>query len=130
MEINLNDIPIGVAETERENHMLKSAKIYKELNKYDTSHNFLIMPMSVFNIIETHKYFEPVNVVWDANVISRTMSDLYKVGKFCGYECYVDLHLQDTIILSHDKQKMRENKLNSILGTDSLIEDIDIKVIF
>ena len=125
MEIDLNDIPLGVAVNQKEIDILKSAKIYKELLKIDTRHNYLILPMSVFNIIENHQYFEPVNVVWD-----NSKPSLYKVGNFCGYECYVDLYLQDTILLSHDKQKMRDNKLNSILESEEVIKDVEISITF
>ena len=47
MEIDLNDIPLGVAVNQKEIDILKSAKIYKELRKIDTSHNYLILPMTL-----------------------------------------------------------------------------------
>lgn len=122
MEIDLNDIPIGIAETHRELYMLKSAKIYKEIKKMDKKHNFIIMPMSVYNIIECHQYFEPCHI--------HTPEGIFKVGIFCGYECYVDMLLTDNrIIMSKDKQAMRENKINSILGISDLEKDLEIDII-
>jgi hypothetical protein len=122
MEINLNDIPLGVAETHRELYMLKSALIYKEIKKMDKKHNFIIMPMSIYNIIECHQYFEPCHI--------STSDGIFKVGDFCGYECYVDMLLtEDRIIMSKDKQAMRENKINSILGISDLEKDLEIDII-
>jgi hypothetical protein len=122
MEININNIPIGVAETHRELYMLKSALIYKEIRKMDKKHNFMIMPMSVYNIIECHQYFEPCHI--------SPSDGIFKVGDFCGYECYVDMLLtEDRIIMSKDKQAMRENKINSILGISDLEKDLEIDII-
>ena len=124
MEINLNDIPLGVAENYRELYTLKSALIYKEIKKMEKKHNFIIMPMSVYNIIECHQYFEPCH-------LGINPSDgIFKVGDFCGYECYVDMLLtEDRIIMSKDKQAMRENKINSILGISDLEKDLEINII-
>lgn len=122
MEINLNDIPLGIAETHRDLYVLKSAIIYKEIKKMDKKHNFIIMPMSVYNIIECHQYFEPCHV--------NPNSGIFKVGDFCGYECYVDMLLtEDRIIMSKDKQAMRENKINSILGISDLEKNLEIDII-
>ena len=122
MLIDLNDIPIGIAETHRELYILKSAKIYKEIKKMDKKHNFIIMPMSVYNIIECHQYFESCNV--DVN------EGIFKVGDFCGYECYVDMFITDNrIIMSKDKQALRDNKINSILGIGDLEKDLEINII-
>jgi len=122
MLIDLNDIPIGIAETHRELYMLKSAKIYKEIKKMDKKHNFIIMPMSIYNILECHQYFEPCHVNMNEGI--------FKVGDFCGYECYVDMFITDNrIILSKDKQAMRDNKINSILGISDLEKDLEINII-
>jgi hypothetical protein len=52
------------------------------------------------------------------------------LGDFCGYECYVDMLLtEDRIIMSKDKQAMRENKINSILGIGDLEKDLEIDII-
>jgi hypothetical protein len=122
MIIDLTNVPIGVAENHRDLYTLKSAEIYKELNKMEKKHNFIIMPISVYNVIEFHQYFEPCQVNIDDGI--------FKVGNFCGYECYVDMHIKDyRIIMSKDKQSMRDNKINSILGISDLVEDLEIKII-
>ena len=122
MIIDLTNIPIGVAESYRELYILKSAEMYKELNKMNKKHNFIIMPMSVYNIIECHQYFESCHI--------NDNEGIFKVGNFCGYECYVDMFIKDnSIIMSHDKQSMRENKINSILGISDLEKYLEIKII-
>jgi len=122
MIIDLTNVPIGVAETHRDLYTLKSAEMYKELNKMERKHNFIIMPISVYNVIECHQYFEPCQV--DIN------EGIFKVGNFCGYDCYVDMLILDNrIIMSKDLQSMRDNKLNSILGISDLVKDLEIKII-
>jgi hypothetical protein len=55
---------------------------------------------------------------------------IFKVGDFCGYECYVDMFITDNrIIMSKDKQAMRDNKINSILGISDLEKDLEIDII-
>jgi hypothetical protein len=122
MIIDLTNVPIGVAETHRDLYILKSAEMYKELNKMERKHNFIIMPISVYNVIECHQYFEPCQVDIDEGI--------FKVGDFCGYECYVDMMITDNrIIMSKDIQSMRDNKINAILGLDKLDKDLDIKIV-
>jgi hypothetical protein len=122
MIIDLTNVPIGVAESHRDLYTLKSAEMYKELNKMERKHNFIIMPISVYNVIECHQYFEPCNV--------NINEGIFKVGDFCGYECYIDMMITDNrIIMSKDIQSMRDNKINAILGLDKLDKDLDIKII-
>ena len=122
MIIDLTNIPIGVAESYRDLYILKSAEMYKELNKMKKKYNFIIMPISVYNIIECHQYFEPCHI--------NNNEVIFKVGNFCGYECYVDMFIKDNrVIMSHDKQAMRENKINSILGISDLEKDLEIEII-
>ncbi len=122
MIIDLTNVPIGVAETHRDLYTLKSVEMYKELNKMERKHNFIIMPISVYNVIECHQYFEPCQV--DIN------EGIFKVGDFCGYECYVDMMITDNrVIMSKDIQSMRDNKINAILGLDKLDKDLEIKII-
>ncbi len=122
MVIDLTNVPIGVAENHRDLYTLKSAEMYKELNKMERKHNFIIMPISVYNVIECHQYFEPCHV--DIN------EGIFKVGDFCGYECYVDMMITDNrVIMSKDIQSMRDNKINAILGLDKLDKNLEIKII-
>ena len=122
MIIDLSNIPLRVTETDKELYLLKSAKMWSEIKNMKKKHNFIIMPISVYNIIECHKSFDPCHVVMN--------DDVYKVGDFCGYECYVDLMITDnTIVMSKNKQSMRDNKINSILGISDLEKDLKINVI-
>jgi hypothetical protein len=123
MKIDLNNIPYGQIESEYEENRLKSSTIYNSLNKLNENYNFIIMPMSVFNILECDLRFSSCEI--------ENPTGIFKVGIFCGYDCYVDLYLTDNrIILSKDLQRMRENKINAILGTDELIKDLNIDIIF
>lgn len=123
MEIDLNKITYGQIESEYEENRLKSSTIYNSLNRLNENYNFIIMPMSVFNILECDPRFSSCEI--------DNPTGIFKVGIFCGYDCYVDLYLTDNrIILSKDLQRMRENKINAILGTDELKKDLNIDIIF
>jgi len=123
MEIDLNKITYGQIESEYDMNRLKSSVIYNSLNRLNENYNFIIMPMSVFNILECDTRFSSCEI--------GNPTGIFKVGIFCGYDCYVDLYLTDNrIILSKDLQRMRENKINAILGTDELIKDLNIDIIF
>jgi len=123
MEINLNNIRYGQIENDYDMNRLKSSNIYNSVNKLNDNYNFIIMPMSVFNIIECDSRFSSCKI--------DNPTGIFKVGVWCGYDCYVDLYLtENKIILSKDLQRMRENKINAILGTDELIKDLNIDIIF
>jgi hypothetical protein len=123
MKIDLNKITYGQIESEYEENRLKSSTIYNSLNRLNENYNFIIMPMSVFNILECDPRFSSCEI--------DNPTGIFKVGIFCGYDCYVDLYLTDNrIILSKDLQRMRENKINAILGTDELKKDLNIDIIF
>jgi hypothetical protein len=124
MKIDLNKITYGQIESEYEENRLKSSTIYNSLNRLNENYNFIIMPMSIFNIIESDTRFSSCE-------IDDNPTNLFKVGVWCGYDCYVDLYLtENKIILSRDLQRMRENKINAILGTDELKKDLNIDIIF
>jgi hypothetical protein len=100
------------------------SNIYNDLREFNNSYNFIIMPMPVFNILECDRGFSSCE-------IGGNPTNIFKVGVWCGYDCYVDLFLtENKIILSRDIQHMRENKINSILGTDELIKDLNIDITF
>jgi hypothetical protein len=122
MKIDLNDIPIGIAETEFELNRLKSSKICKDISNINNGRNYLIVPMSVYNILECHSLFIGSRI--------DNPTSIFKVGEIMGFDVYVDLYLKNEIILSTDKQQMRENKINSILENTELINDISIDIIF
>lgn len=110
MEINLNDIPIGIAQNEYELKTLKSAKIYKELKSAKSDFNCMIVSVSVFEILEYHDFYQK-----DFSVDTED-DEFYYVGEFCNLKVYIDIFLHPSqIILSYDREIMRENKLNKIL---------------
>jgi hypothetical protein len=128
MEIDLNDIPNGIAETTYENMRLKSNKLIKEVQFYRNSqnldHNFMIIPMSIFNIIDCNPNFKHSNIN-----ASMNLGILY-VGDLLGFKCYLDVtQPPDTITLSYDKSIMRDNKIESILNSEKLKQEIDITVL-
>jgi hypothetical protein len=122
MEIDLSNIQYGQIEGKYEENRLKSSNIYNNLSSFNENYNFIIMPMSVFNIIECDPRFKSCEI---------NPTNMFKVGIFCGYDCYVDLYLtENRIILSKDLQRMRENKIDAILGTDELVKNLNIDIIF
>ncbi len=123
MTIDLTKIPIGISFSERDINRLKSGLIQRSIFNMKEKYNFIIMPISVYNIIENHQKFESCHV-------DITDNGVFKVGNFCGYDCYVDMMILDNrIILSKDLQSMRDNKINSILGISSLVKDLEIDII-
>lgn len=124
MEIDLNDIPIGVAENQRELNILKSAKIYRELKSVKSDFNYLIVSLSVLNILEHHQYFCPVS--------NSSQDTIYYVGDFMNMRVYIDLLLHpEQIVLSYDKSILRNSKLESILdGKSEVKEELVISVYY
>lgn len=123
MEIDLSDIPIGFAETSKELEMLKSAKIYKELNNINRSFTKIITSMPIYNILINHDYFEPI-------VLDKDFYGEVEVGRIGAYKVFIDLAMTDNIIkLSFDTQQSRDNKLSSILDEVEIKKDLKIKVL-
>ncbi len=130
MKIDLNDTAqrLGFVETNYESMRLKSNKLVKEIQSHKISenldHNFLIIPMSIFNIIECNHHFKHARVNATMN-----LGILY-VGDLLGFKCYLDVtQPPDTITLSYDKSIMRDNKIESILNSEKLKQEIDITVL-
>lgn len=122
MIIDLTDIPIGISFSERDLNLLRSGRIQSKILSMKDKYNFIIMPISIYNIIEHHSSFEHHHV--------NVTEGIFKVGSVFGYDCYVDMMILDNrIILSKDVQSMRNNKINAILGKESLLKDLEIDVI-
>jgi hypothetical protein len=130
MEIDLSETTqrLGFVETTYESMRLKSNKLVKEIQYHKISenldHNFMIIPMSIFNIIECNQHFKHshINAAMDLGI-------LY-VGDLLGFKCYLDItQPSDTITLSYDKSIMRDNKIESILNNEKIKEEIDITVL-
>lgn len=125
MEIDLTDIPTGYADNYMDEYKLKSNKLFKDINFINSEmfkkYNYIIIPMSIYNIIECDDRFKPC--------LTSEGLVLRKVGSIGDIECYLDIYLPpDRIIVSWDKQTAREVKINSILnGIDEKEKRVKIK---
>lgn len=97
----------------RDEYRVKGNKLLTELNriniKMSTKHNYIIIPMTVYNILEFNDNFLSVKYEsGDGPVLVGT------IGEF---KCYLDIYLPpNEIIVSWDKQTSRDVKLESILN--------------
>jgi len=123
MMIDLNDIPIGVAESQYEVNILKSGKIYKELFKMsEKKYTCIIVPMPIYNVLVHHDKFYQNHF--------DSISTITEVGLFCGYKVFLDLTLQENIIqLTYDFQEKRDNVLENLLENGEIKKDLKIKVL-
>lgn len=128
MIIDLNkDSNLNYAETSFELAQLKSNKLVKEIvmQRNKTGQNFMIVPMSIYNILEANKSFKftPLNSLMNEYPLRH-------MGSINGIEVYLDLFSpSDTIILKYDKSIMRDNKIDALLNGDKLKEEIEITVL-
>jgi len=128
MIIDLNkDDTLSWAETSFELSQLKSNKLIKEIvmQRNKTGQNFMIVPMSIYNILEANHSFKfaPLDSLMNEDPL-RHMGSIY------GIEVYLDLFSpSDTIILKYDKSVMRDNKIDAILNNDKLKEETEITVL-
>ena len=115
------------AETSFELAQLKSNRLIKEIimQRNKTGQNFMIVPMSIYNILEANKSFKY------ASLDSLMNEDpLRHMGSINDIEVYLDLFSpSDTIILKYDKSIMRDNKIDAILRGEELKEEIEITVL-
>jgi len=97
----------------RDEYRVKGNKLLTELNriniKMSTKHNYIIIPMTVYNILEFNDNFLSVKYEsGDGPVLVGT------IGEF---KCYLDIYLSpNEILVSWDKQTSRDVKLESILN--------------
>ena len=128
MIIDLNKYDtLSWAETSFELSQLKSNKLIKEIvmQRNKTGQNFMIVPMSIYNILEANKSFKFATLDTLMNEDS-----LRHMGSINGIEIYLDLFSpSDTIILKYDKSVMRDNKIDAILNNDNIREEIEITVL-
>lgn len=128
MIIDLNDThTLQFAETDYELTQLKSNKLILEINKHTikTNQNFMIVPMSIYNLIETNNAFKFAK-------LESLMGEepLRHMGSLYGIEVYLDLFApSDTVILKYDKSIMRDKKIDALLQNKSLQEDTEITVL-
>lgn len=98
----------------KDEYKVKGNKLLTELNrmniKMSIKHNYIIMSMTVYNILEFNDNFTPV--IYEPNENGPVL-----VGSIGEFECYLDIHLPpNEIIVSWDKETSRDVKLNSILN--------------
>lgn len=128
MTIDLNkDEGLGYAETSFELSKLKSNKLIKEIvmQRNKTGQNFMIVPMSIYNILEANDSFKFARL---ESLMSEEL--LRHMGSINGIEVYLDLFSpSDTITLRYDKSIMRDNKIDVILNDSKLKEEIEITVL-
>lgn len=124
MEIDLNDIPLGISESLQELTILKSGKIYKEVFKISESRKYTVMTVSmpVYNVLIYHNKFDQISI--------DNLNSLTQVGFFCGYKVFLDLSLHENIIkLGYDPQEKRNNVLDNLLNNKVIKKDLKIKVL-
>jgi len=128
MTIDLNkDESLGYTETSFELAKLKSNKLIKEIimQRNKTGQNFMIVPMSIYNILEANDSFKFARL---ESLMSEEL--LRHMGSINGIEVYLDLFSpSDTITLRYDKSIMRDNKIDVILNDSKLKEEIEITVL-
>lgn len=127
MIIDLNKSNLSYAETSFELSKLKSNRLIKEvvMQRNKTGQNFMIVPMSIYNILEANDSFRFATL--DSLMGEDTLRHM---GSIYGIEVYLDLFSpSDTIILRYDKSIMRDNKIDVILNNDKLKEEIEITVL-
>jgi hypothetical protein len=98
----------------RDVYRVKGNKLLTELNriniKMSVKHNYIIIPMTVYNILEYNDNF--ISVVYSPKGDGPVL-----VGSVGEFDCYLDIHLPaNEIIVSWDKQTSRDVKLESILN--------------
>jgi hypothetical protein len=128
------DVNLSYAETSFELAQLKSNRLVKKITiqRNKTGQNFMIVPMSIYNILETNNYFK-ANSLSNSNSIRNIngmCEDLRHMGSINGIEVYLDLlSPSDTIILKYDKSVMRDNKIGAILNGEQLKKEVEITVL-
>lgn len=128
MVIDLNkDNNLSYAETSFELAQLKSNRLIKEIiaQRNKGGQNFMIVPMSIYNILETNKSFKftPLDSLMNEDPLRH-------MGSINGIEVYLDLFSpSDTIILKYDKSIMRDNKIDALLNDSELKKEIEITIL-
>ena len=129
MEIDLSKIPLGQLYCQNDMDRMKDGYIMRDINKLndscDIKYNYMIIPMSVYNILEHHPSFLSLKIK------DSEPDGLWKVGTIFGYECYLDMYMPiDQISIYYNKQITRDLKIDSILEGRIIPETkVDITII-
>lgn len=129
MEIDLRDLPLGQLDSSYDFERMIAGRIMRDINKLNESceikYNYMIIPMSIYNILEHHPSFL-------SKKITESESDgLWNVGTIFGYECYLDMIMPtDQISIYYNKQIARDLKIDSILEDRMIpVTKVDITII-
>ena len=129
MEIDLRDLPLGQLDSSYDFERMIAGRIMRDINKLNESceikYNYMIIPMSIYNILEHHPSFL-------SKKITESESDgLWNVGYIFGYECYLDMIMStDQISIYYNKQIARDLKIDSILEDRMIpVTKVDITII-
>lgn len=117
MEIKLPDIKGTYIEScdEQTNIILDGVEKFKE-----SKHNYLIVPMRIYNIIQFSGYFKS---------IPYDLSGIMHVGYLLDFHVYLDMYIPpDEILISYDKSISRDNKLDAILNGKDMIKEKRVKI--
>lgn len=129
MEIDLSRMPLGQVDSLYDLDRMKAGYIMKDINKLNESceikYNYMIIPMTVYNILEHHPAF------LTKKIKESEPDGLWSVGTIFEYECYLDMHMPaDQISVYYDKQITRDLKIDSILEGRIIPETkVDITII-
>ena len=129
MEIDLRNLPLGQVDSLYDLDRMKAGYIMKDINKINDSceikYNYMIIPMSVYNILEHHPAF------LNKKITESESDGLWNIGTIFGYECYLDMLMPtDQISIYYNKQIARDLKLDSILEGRVIPETkVDIMII-
>mgnify|MGYP000028296126 CR=1 FL=1 len=119
MEINLPDIDSEDYEGVCKDHADIIMSVLAEVSR--DKHNYLIVPMRVYNILHFSDNFYSVNF--------SEISPLMLAGHLEGFEVYLDLYMPpDEILISYDKSIERENKLDILLNSEDAIKEKRVKI--
>jgi hypothetical protein len=108
-------------------YKMKTDTLLSYINKINDDmtirYNHIIIPMTIYNIIECSDYFK-------SNKYDVLDNDLRKVGTIGEFECYLDIYLPpNEILISWDKSTSRDVKIESILSDKKSEKQKKIKVI-
>jgi hypothetical protein len=105
------------------NYQAKSKIIMNNLKGYENGY-ILIISINILNILEMDDRF--IDVEYE-KILS---GDIFKGGDICGFECYVDKYMKsDEILITYNKVKMRDNKIDYLLNNDNLVKEKRVKII-
>ena len=119
MEINLPDIDSEDYEGVCKDHANIIMSGLSEVSR--DKHNYLIVPMRVYNILHFSDKFYSVNF--------SEISPLMLAGHLEGFDVYLDMYMPpDEILISYDKSISRDSKLDYILNDIDVIKEKRVKI--